>query len=97
MEVPCPACGKTISVTEPVGRRDTCQVCGADLHVCLHCRHYDTSAYNECREPQADRVVDKDRPNFCDWFHIRTSGDPSGKTDPKAKAKAALEGLFGKK
>jgi hypothetical protein len=34
----------------------------------MNCKHYDPKAYNSCNEPQADRVVDKERGNFCDFY-----------------------------
>jgi len=95
MDIPCPACGKPISVAEPVGRRETCPRCNTDLHACVHCNHYEPGAYNDCREPQADRVVDKNASNFCDYFSVRTSGG-KGAADPKTKAKSALDNLFKK-
>jgi hypothetical protein len=41
------------------------------------CYFYDPKAYNECREPNADRIVDKEKANFCDYYKIG-----GGKTDP---------------
>jgi hypothetical protein len=35
-------------------------------------------SYNECREPQAERVVDKEKSNFCDFFTPRRSGAAAG-------------------
>jgi hypothetical protein len=29
---------------------------------------HDARAYNQCAEPQAERVVDKAHANFCDYF-----------------------------
>ena len=63
----CFRCGTAVSVlptTGKVGRRDDCPSYGADLHVCKNCRFYDATAYNQCREPQAERVVEKERSNF---------------------------------
>ncbi|MCX7979226.1 MAG: hypothetical protein N2578_09510 [Bdellovibrionaceae bacterium] len=77
-----------------VGRRDECPHCHADAHVCRNCRHFDPKAYNECREPSADPVREKDRSNFCDWFSPRTG--PLGEEDRAAKLKAAAEALFKK-
>jgi len=57
-------------------RTDACIGCGADLKVCLNCKFHDRGAYNSCREPQAERVVDKDRANFCDFFKFRESRGP---------------------
>ena len=79
---------------ERIGFRDDCERCGADLHTCTNCRHYDPSAYNECHESSAERVLDKERANRCDWF---SAGDSTG-GDGSAKSSALsdLEGLFKK-
>lgn len=89
----CFSCKKEIQVQGLIGRRDECE-CGADLHCCKNCAHYDPRAYNECKEPQADRILEKERANFCDHF---TPGNLSG--DDKAqkdKLKNAAEALFKK-
>lgn len=70
----CRACGTDLGGVERVGRRDTCSRCGVDLHSCRQCRFHDLRAYNECAEPQAERVLDKNRGNFCEYF---TPADPS--------------------
>lgn len=66
----CAFCQKEVEVGDRVGRGEACPSCGRDLHCCYQCHFYDPSAYNECREPQADRVVEKDRANFCDYFQF---------------------------
>lgn len=77
-----------------VGRRDTCDKCGADLHACVNCRFHDSSAYNECREPQAERVLDKHVANFCDYFVF---AETSGKANQDQNVHLdALENLFKK-
>ncbi len=91
----CHACHKENHPGDQVGRRETCIQCNADLHVCLNCEFYDPKAYNECHEPQADRVLEKDRANFCDYFS--PSAHAKGQeADPKADAKAKLDALFKK-
>ncbi|MBF0127876.1 MAG: hypothetical protein HQM02_11800 [Magnetococcales bacterium] len=50
------------------GRSDTCAGCSKDTRVCLNCRFHDPGSYNECRETVAERMVDKERANFCDHF-----------------------------
>lgn len=40
------------------------------------CVFFDLSSYNECKEPVAERIVDKEKPNFCDYFVAQ-----SGKRD----------------
>jgi hypothetical protein len=67
----CYQCKKALDVTDKIGRTETCPFCDADLHCCLNCRFYDSGAYNECCENQAERVLDKDRSNFCDYFSFR--------------------------
>lgn len=80
---------------QKIGLRDECEKCGADLHVCLNCAHYDPGAYNECREPSADYVQVKDRSNFCDYFK---PGDQEGQAGPsKDSLLSAAEALFKKK
>lgn len=78
----------------PIGRRDTCDKCSADIHVCKNCGHYDVRSYNECREPMAERVVDKEKSNFCDYFAL---GDgATSAADQTASAMKALDDLFKK-
>ncbi len=61
----------------------------------MNCAFYDPSAYNACREPQAERVLDKDRANRCDYFAPAREGRGSVES-PQAKQKAALDALFKK-
>lgn len=91
----CFQCGTELAFPYTPGRRDECPNCRADVHVCRNCRNYDPNAYNECREPQAEVVKEKDRSNFCDYF---TPG--AGVADSADRAKdlrAAAEALFKKK
>ncbi len=91
----CSACGKELSIERKVGRSETCTFCGADLHVCLNCSFYSPGAYNDCREPQAERVVDKKRSNFCDFFHF-ADGSGSRESLKKDDARSRLDDLFKK-
>ena len=70
MQFSCSKCGKVIdySAAAPVGKRDVCPKCDADLHCCKNCRHYDPAKHNQCAEPQAEWVRDKDAANHCDYF-----------------------------
>ena len=53
----CHSCGDEqifeVKVGIKVGRRDSCPHCGADLHVCKNCQHFDPNVHNQCREPEA--------------------------------------------
>ena len=89
----CFSCNKALYSPEKPGRRDTCPGCGADLRVCRNCRFYDATAYNECREPVAERVVEKEKGNFCDYFVF--GGDSVGeKKKEAAEVKKKLDDLF---
>ena len=83
-----------------VSRAEVCLVCGADVRVCYNCLYYEVGAYNSCREPQAERVVEKDRANFCDYFSFTggSNGIASGAAagDGKAALRQQFEGLFKK-
>jgi predicted RNA-binding Zn-ribbon protein involved in translation (DUF1610 family) len=92
----CHSCRKTLDVGRKVGRREDCPFCGSDLHVCLNCRFYDPGSYNDCREPQAERVVDKARSNFCDYFEFRDSASAEGEHKTEKNPAAQLEDLFKK-
>ncbi len=91
----CFRCRKEITLDSPPGRRDTCPFCRADLHCCRNCAFYDPAAYNECREPQAERVVEKERSTFCDYFRFRdAAASPAGTKSGSARDK--LDTLFKK-
>lgn len=90
----CCYCQKAVALPKP-GRTESCPQCGHDLHCCYQCRFYDPSYNNECREPQAERVVEKEKANFCDYFVF----DPQIKVKAVVPegAKAKWEALFKKK
>lgn len=91
----CFQCGKELVFATVPGRRDECPSCGADVHSCRNCRHYDKNAYNECREPQADVVKERDRANFCDFYS--PGGQGPAVADKQKDLRAAAEALFKKK
>lgn len=91
----CWNCGAQLTTLD-YGRSDTCRGCGRDTKVCRNCEHYEPGHHNECREPQAERVVEKERSNFCDYFRPRAAGQPGGAPSRDA-LKAAAESLFRKK
>jgi len=92
----CHQCRSELHIDKQVGFRDVCPHCGWNLHVCLNCGFHEAGAYNECREPQAERVVDKDRNNFCEYFVLRDlTGRDDGK-DTVDTARSKLDDLFKK-
>ncbi len=95
MERLCHHCGHDIGTVERVGRRDTCLHCGWDLHCCLNCAFHEPGAHNQCREPQAERQVDKQVGNFCEYFSFRVGR--SAKAGKPDDSRARLEALFATK
>lgn len=91
----CWKCGAGLDdLPQPLGRRAECPACGAELHVCRLCRHYDPGKAKQCRELAADEVRDKTRANFCEWFQARP-GAYAAAQDGAAARRAALDSLFG--
>ena len=94
-QVFCFQCEKASLFKERVNFRAECEHCGADCHICKNCSFYDESAYNECREPSAEKVQDKEANNVCEYFN------PASTQKEKQKGKEELlrqaESLFKKK
>lgn len=94
MEFQCFKCGAGLKFSERVGFREECESCGEDVHVCKNCRFYDASAYNECREPSAEVIREKERANRCEYFEGGGAAPSSSKKDDLL---SAAEALFKKK
>jgi hypothetical protein len=96
MSLQCYKCGEGLSDTLKVmvSRSDTCPKCLADIRCCKMCQFYDPKSYNECRENSADRVKEKEKANFCDYFKISSSYNDAEKARLEALAKA--QALFKK-
>jgi hypothetical protein len=92
MEIQCFKCHELLNVLEPVSRKEECPKCFSDVRCCRNCSFYDPKVYNECRETQADRILEKERSNLCDFFKPRKSGANPG--DEKEKALSAADALF---
>jgi hypothetical protein len=91
----CFHCGTEIEFADRVGIREECPKCRSDVHVCKNCQFYDPKVYNECKEPQAEVVREKERANVCDYFQPGSGAGGSAKT--KEDLLKAAEALFKKK
>lgn len=89
----CWKCHFEVEVKERVGFHERCPDCDRPLHCCLNCKFYDPSYYNQCRETAAERVVDKERFNFCEYFSPGENRGQPSLSDGRAK----LDALFKKK
>lgn len=96
VDTTCAACGAALSLSPPIGRKDDCPQCHAELRACRQCKSYDPYAPNECRDAAAERVRDKERANFCEYFQLRKPGPLAG-SPTKESLRAAAEALFKKK
>lgn len=90
----CASLENEISTGAFVSRSAECPSCKGDLHCCMQCQNYDPNSYNECRETQAERVIDKKKANFCDFFKIaKSKGNANHNKNPLDQKKAALAAL----
>lgn len=93
----CGKCGARLEVVgNQVGRGETCPECEAELHACIHCRHYDETVAKECKEPFAEVPEDKESANFCELFQLGEGAVRRGGMS-KQDALSAAEALFQKK
>jgi len=98
----CARCGNLLST--PVGTLDRCSKCGVDIHACIQCVNFDTSARWECTENAKlpARVAPKDERNNCALMTPRTTVErqtstPASKDPGPASsnsARRAFDDLF---
>ena len=89
----CWRCGVAFDEPLPLARAAACIACRADLHVCKLCEFYALGVANECREPIAERVVNKERANFCGYFKLKPGAHQASVEADTSRA--ALADLFG--
>lgn len=98
MSVACRTCGRKWPTRE-VPFSAECERCGTELHACVQCDFYEPGRDNDCREPIAEPVRDKERANRCELF--RPGAGPAPGADRPAEdcaveARRKLEDLFRK-
>lgn len=95
-EIVCYRCGASlVALTLPLSRRDMCPNCSVHLHACRQCAFYDRDVIGQCREEEAEEVLEKERVNFCEWFKAGENAYEGGGREAQAQAKAELAALFG--
>jgi hypothetical protein len=100
----CAACGKKVLLGgEGVALDAACPHCQADLHACANCRHFDSGARFECRQPIPERVPRKRQRNACGLFAAKATVEfaaetrraaPTGAPDTADDARSAFDALF---
>ncbi|MBF0423632.1 MAG: hypothetical protein HQL73_11645, partial [Magnetococcales bacterium] len=89
----CWKCQTTLEKSS-FSRSETCIGCGYSVRVCKNCLYYDPRAYNACREPQSERVVDKEKATFCDFFKPGQLQKVDKVASMRQDARKAAEALF---
>lgn len=93
----CSRCGHLLALPVEAGGR--CSKCGVDLHSCIQCASFDTSARFECAQTLTLRVTPKDEKNACALFAARTTVErqtttPAQQSPATNSAKKAFDDLF---
>ena len=100
----CARCGNLLALA--IAADSTCGKCGVDLHSCVQCVSFDTSARWECTQSDKlpARVAPKDARNDCALFAPRTTierqtgtpvnRDPASSTGGSNSARQAFDDLF---
>lgn len=92
----CWKCGADLkSVPRPFSRFAECPGCKTELHVCRMCRHYDLRYVGQCNHDFADKVLQKEKANFCSHFKPSPRAFVGGAAPEKEKAQQELQSLFG--
>lgn len=92
----CFRCGASLEeLSLPLSRQDQCPQCSRYLHVCRLCEFYDATIVKQCREDDAEEVMDKEKPNFCDWFKPAGGRFEAAGSADAARAEQQLASLFG--
>ncbi|MDP7321344.1 MAG: hypothetical protein QF441_12080 [Bacteriovoracaceae bacterium] len=94
MQVKCYNCSHLIELlnAENIPRSEECPKCYSNVRSCRMCHFYDINAYNECKEPMAERIIDKEKANYCDYYKIGINNNSDAiKNDALAQANALFK------
>jgi hypothetical protein len=92
--VRCARCGNELTVALAWSADGTCGRCGADLHSCAQCVHFDTAAPFECQQTVPVRISPKDAKNTCTLYEPRTTVERETKSTAPTSARKAFDDLF---
>ena len=92
--VRCARCGNELTVAAAWSAEGSCSRCGADLHTCAQCAHFDSGAPFECHRPLTVRISPKDIRNVCREFEPRTTVERETKSAAPTSARKAFDDLF---
>lgn len=90
----CYRCGTVWKADRAQPRtREYCESCGAYLHTCLNCSHFDREVSSACKLRGTAYVGPRESPNYCEEFRMF---DPVvvACEERKDRARATWERLF---
>ena len=90
----CARCGTKETLSGPIAPAQTCRSCGSDLHTCTNCKHFDTSAPNECREAVTEPIAKKSTRNECELFRPKGAKEFKADSGKQDDPKDAFDALF---
>jgi hypothetical protein len=90
--VRCARCGNVM--TAEIAADTRCTRCGADLHACVQCVHFDTGRRFECAQAIAARVSPKDARNTCTLFEVQRRVERETSSPAPNDARKAFDDLF---
>jgi hypothetical protein len=89
----CARCGNRLAL--PVEADSRCARCGTDVHSCINCASFDTSARWECAQSALTaRISPKDERNLCAFYAARTTVERQTSTAGPTSARQAFDDLF---
>ena len=93
----CWKCGTEYKLPGGPGRMECCSRCNSDLKVCLNCISYDARIAQQCRDPRAEPVAEKNMANYCEFFEMarREYVATATSNSREDKARDALKKLLG--
>jgi predicted RNA-binding Zn-ribbon protein involved in translation (DUF1610 family) len=91
--VRCSQCGNPIGASDQ-STEPSCKRCGAELHSCAQCVHFDGSARFECTQPVTARISPKDTRNTCEYFGPRVTVERQTGSAAPTDARSAFDDLF---
>lgn len=89
----CWHCGRGLLPAD-LARENTCPGCGKSTRCCRNCRWYAPGRPNDCREPMAERILDKEKANYCELFRPSLEAGAQPQAGAANDLRRAAEDLF---
>jgi len=89
----CWNCGHGLTKAD-YGREADCPGCHKPTRVCRNCRQFSPGRPNDCAEPLAEHLLEKERANFCEYFDPADNPDTSPLEHNQDSLLKAAEDLF---